>query len=66
MKKILIAAAAVGTAASLVILYLRKRYPGEQMIDDARDVVQDSIGTMRKYTKKAKDKANGIYSNAMG
>lgn len=66
MKKILIAAAVVGAAASLVILYLRKRYPGEQFVDDARDLVQDSTDTVGKYAKKATREVNGIYSNAMG
>ncbi|SEW52938.1 hypothetical protein [Chitinophaga arvensicola] len=66
MKKILFAAAAVGTAASLVILYLRKRQQGEDLIDDAKDAVKKSTGTMRKYMRKAQAEANGIYSNAMG
>ncbi|MDR6569048.1 hypothetical protein SAMN05660461_5296 [Chitinophaga ginsengisegetis] len=66
MKKILFAAAAVGTAASLVILYLRKRQQGQDLLEDAKDSVKKSAGTMRDYVRKAKAEANGIYSNAMG
>lgn len=61
MKKILFAAAAVGTAASLVILYLRKRQQGHDLIEDARDTVNKTAGTMRDYARKAKAEANGIY-----
>jgi hypothetical protein len=66
MKKILFAAAAVGTAASLVILYLRKRQQGQDLLEDAKDSVKKSAGAMRDYVRKAKAEANGIYSNAMG
>ena len=66
MKKILFAVAAVGTAASLVILYLRKRQQGQDLLEDAKDSVKKSAGTMRDYVRKAKAEANGIYSNAMG
>lgn len=66
MKKILFAAAAVGTAASLVILYLRKRQQGHDLMEDAQDTVKKTAGTMRDYISKAKAEANGIYSNAMG
>jgi hypothetical protein len=66
MKKILFAAAAVGTAASLVILYLKKRQQGEDLLENAKDAMKDSTGTMRKYMRKAKNEAEGIYSNAMG
>ncbi|MEI3800393.1 MULTISPECIES: hypothetical protein [unclassified Chitinophaga] len=66
MKKILFAAAAVGTAASLIILYLRKRQQGQDLLEDAKDSVKKSAGTMRDYVRKAKAEANGIYSNAMG
>lgn len=66
MKKILFAAAAVGTAASLVILYLRKRRQGGNLLEDAKDAMKESTGTMRKYMRKAKNEADGVYSNAMG
>jgi hypothetical protein len=66
MKKILIAAAAVGTAASLVILYIRKRQQGHDLLEDAKDSVKKSAETMSDYVRKAKAEANGIYSNAMG
>lgn len=66
MKKILFAAAAVGTAASLVILYLQKRHRGQHLLDGAKDAMKDSAGTMRKYVRKAKNETDGIYSNAMG
>jgi len=66
MKKILFAAAAVGTAASLVILYLKKRHQGENLLEEAKDAMKESAGTMRKYMRKAKEETNGIYSNAMG
>ncbi len=66
MKKILFAAAAVGTAASLVILYLRRRQQGQDLIEDAKEAVTRSAGTARKYMRKAKAEANGVYSNAMG
>lgn len=66
MKKILFAAAAVGTAASLVILYLKKRHQGENLLEEAKDAMKESAGTMRKYMRKAKNETDGIYSNAMG
>lgn len=66
MKKILFAAAAVGTAASLVILYLKKRHQGENLLEEAKDAMKESAGTMRKYMRKAKNESDGIYSNAMG
>ena len=66
MKKILFAAAAVGTAASLVILYLKKRHQGENLLEEAKDAMKESAGTMRKYIRKAKNETDGIYSNAMG
>ncbi|HEY9258523.1 hypothetical protein [Chitinophaga sp.] len=66
MKKILFAAAAVGTAASLVIMYLKKRHQGENLLEDAKDAMKESAGTMRKYIRKTKNEADGIYSNAMG
>jgi len=66
MKKILFAAAAVGTAASLVLLYLKKRHQGENLLDRAKDTIRESADTMRDYMHKAKTEANGLYSNAMG
>lgn len=66
MKKILFAAAAVGTAASLVILYLKKRSQGEDLLEEAKEALKESKGTMRKYMRKAKNETAGIYSNAMG
>jgi mannitol-specific phosphotransferase system IIBC component len=66
MKKILFAAAAVGTAASLVILYLKKRHQGENLLEEAKDAMKETKGTMRKFMHKAKNEADGIYSNAMG
>ena len=66
MKKILFAAAAVGTATSLVLLYLKKRHQGENLLDNAKDAIKDSANTMRSYMHKAKTEADGIYSNAMG
>ncbi|MFY0255314.1 hypothetical protein ACDQ55_15315 [Chitinophaga sp. 30R24] len=66
MKKILIAAVAVGTAASLVMLYLQKRRQGGNLLDDAKDAVDRSTRRMRKYMRQTKDKTDHIYSNAMG
>lgn len=66
MKKILFAAAAVGTAASLVILYLKKRHQGEHLLEEAKDAMKESANTMDKYIHKAKNETDGIYSNAMG
>jgi predicted small secreted protein len=66
MKKILFAAAAVGTAASLVILYLKKRHRGENLLEEAKDATKESVGTMGEYIRQAKNETDGIYSNAMG
>lgn len=66
MKKILFAAAAVGTAASLVILYLKKRHQGENLLKAAKDPTKEPAETMGKYIHPAKNETDGIYSNAMG
>ncbi|MBS0028134.1 hypothetical protein ACTJJ0_06280 [Chitinophaga sp. 22321] len=66
MKKILFAAAAVGTAASLVLLYMKKRHQGENLLDNAKDTIRESAKTMRNYMRKAKTETDGMYSNAMG
>lgn len=65
MKKILIAATAVGTAASLVLIYLRKRQQGQDMLEDAKGAIRKSGDMMRKYMRKTDDKAAQVYSSAM-
>jgi hypothetical protein len=65
MKKLLIAATAVGTAASLVLIYLRKRQQGHDMLEDAKGAMRKSGDMMRKYMHKTEDKAGQVYSSAM-
>jgi hypothetical protein len=65
MKKILIAATAVGTAASLVLVYLRKRQQGHDMLEDAKTALRESGKKMRNYMQRQEDKATQVYSNAM-
>ncbi|NLR59309.1 hypothetical protein HGH93_14430 [Chitinophaga polysaccharea] len=67
MKKILIAAAAVGTAVSLAVaLYIRKRQQGSGIIDDTRNAMKKTGRKARRFMEDVQEKADGIYSNAMG
>lgn len=67
MKKILIAAAAVGTAVSLAAaLYIRKRQQGSGIIDDTRNAMKKTGRKARRFMEDMQEKADGIYSNAMG
>ncbi|GEP93211.1 hypothetical protein SAMN05660909_05040 [Chitinophaga terrae (ex Kim and Jung 2007)] len=65
MKKLLIAAAAVGAAASM-IMYFRRSRTGQRLMEEGAEAAKDAQGTIRKYMRKSKNDAKQIYSNAMG
>lgn len=65
MKKLLIAAAAVGAAAS-VIMYFRKSRTGQRLLEEGADAAREAENTIRKYVRKSKKDAKQVYSNAMG
>ena len=66
MKKLLIAAAAMGAAASIAALYLRKTRQGRRLVEDGADLAHEAKDTIRKYVRKSKKDGKQIYSSAMG
>ena len=65
MKKLLIAAAAVGAAASVAALYLRKTRQGQRLMEEGADLAHEAQDTIRKYVRKSKKDGKQIYSSAM-
>ncbi|RFS21840.1 hypothetical protein DVR12_14380 [Chitinophaga silvatica] len=65
MKKLLIAAAAVGAAASLA-MYFRKTRQGRRLLEQGADAAQEAQDAIRKYVRKSKKDGKHIYSNSMG
>jgi|GEM_PF-3954789 len=65
MKKILIAAGLIGTAAAGVVLYMRNRNQTSRSMHDLADVAGDAHDNVRKYFRKASRQAKRDYEDAI-
>jgi len=66
MKKILIAATVVGTAAAGLIIYLRNRDKADELLERAKEAARKTTRRLNDNMHKVNGKATELWSNSMG
>ncbi|MET7001537.1 hypothetical protein [Chitinophaga defluvii] len=66
MKKILIAASVVGTAAAGLIIYLKNRDKADKLLERAKEAARKTTRRLNNNMHQVNGKATQLWSNSMG